>query len=224
VALFNRDDEVARAWFEKYRADPGRMCRLFCAADVSEAIREEYRLPGRAYLANLAGAMAIGRVFGVSDEAIAGCLGDFHGLSHRLELVEEFGGVRWYNDSKATTPLSAMVALEAFDAPVVIIAGGYDKHIAFDEFGSAIAWRTKAAVLIGQTAPAIEAAIKAVAGRAVVHRAGSLGEAVKAAGGLAEPGDVVLLSPACASYDMFENFEKRGEEFRRCVRLLGGRA
>ncbi len=224
VSLFNRDDEVARTWFEKYRVDAGRICRLFCAADVSEAIRKEYRLPGRAYLANLAGAIAIGWVFGVSDEAVAGCLAEFHGLNHRLELVQEVGGVRWYNDSKATTPLSAMVALEAFDAPVVIIAGGYDKRIAFDEFGSAIAGRAKAAVLIGQTAPAIEAAIKAAAGRTVIQRAGSLGEAVNTAGRLAEPGDVVLLSPACASYDMFENFEKRGEEFRRCVRRLGGRA
>ncbi len=220
VSLFNSDDPVGRAWFERYQTDTDRTCRLFSPDEVSEMVRQEYKLPGRAYLSNLAGAMAIAKTFGVSEETAVGCLGEFRGLSHRLELVDEIRGVRWYNDSKATTPLSALVGLDAFEAPVIIIAGGYDKHIAFDDFGRAIAERAKAAVLIGQTAPMIAKAIEAGIGRATVRQTGSLSEAVTTANALANPGDVVLLSPACASYDMFENFEKRGEEFRRCVRQL----
>ena len=116
VSIFNAEDEVALQWFASYRQQSGRTCVSFSADDVSEDIRRAYRLPGRAYLSNLAGAMAIARRFGVSDDSVKVCLPDFKALPHRLELVAEARGVRWYNDSKATTPLSTIVALEAFDA------------------------------------------------------------------------------------------------------------
>jgi UDP-N-acetylmuramoylalanine--D-glutamate ligase len=224
VSLFNAEDEVGRAWFEKYRHEEGRDCRLFSADDVSKEVRVAYPLPGRANLSNLAAARAIARCFGVSDEAICKCLPEFRGLPHRLELVGEANGVRWYNDSKATTPEGAMVALAAFDGPRILIAGGYDKQTAFDALGRQIATGAKAAILIGQTAQKIALAIQdAKTGDAAVNvrLVGSLAEAVDLAERLAAPGDVVLLSPACASYDMFENYQQRG---RRFVDLVRGRS
>lgn len=222
VSILNAEDPIACAWFEKYRSQPGRTCVQFSADDVSDEVRARYPLPGRANLSNLAAAMTVARHFGVSDQAIAACLPDFKALPHRLELVAEGRGVRWYNDSKATTPEGTMVALSAFDCPKILIAGGYDKHTPFDELGARIAAGAKAAILIGQTAHAIAGAIeKARVGRGMEIRfAGSLAEAVELAGSLAEAGDVVLLSPACASYDMFENYQQRGRQFGEFARRV----
>ncbi|MGD0553051.1 MAG: UDP-N-acetylmuramoyl-L-alanine--D-glutamate ligase [Sedimentisphaerales bacterium] len=213
VSIFNGDDEVGSKWFAKYQKDAGRVCVKFSADGVPARIRSVYGLPGRAYLANLAGAIAVAKRFDVADEQIIGCLPAFKALPHRLQLVGEARGVRWYNDSKATTPDSSIVALEAFDSPI-IIAGGYDKHIPFDEFGAKIAQKAKAAILIGQTAVAIGKIIQNhPQNKAQVKYAKTLEEAVRLANGLAVEGDVVLLSPACASYDMFDNYEQRGEQF-----------
>jgi UDP-N-acetylmuramoylalanine--D-glutamate ligase len=213
VSIFNSDDEVNRKWFAKYQKDAGRVCVKFSADDVPAGIRSAYGLPGRAYLANLAGAIAIAKNIGVTDEQIIGCLPAFKALPHRLQFVGEARGVRWYNDSKATTPDSSIVALEAFDSPI-IIAGGYDKHIPFDEFGAKIAQKAKAAILIGQTAQVIGKIIQNhPQNKAEIRFAKTLEEAVKFAEAIAVKGDAVLLSPACASYDMFENYEQRGEQF-----------
>jgi len=168
-------------------------------------------------------------------------------LPHRLELIERINGVSWYNDSIATTPQSAIAALEAFDQPKVIIAGGYDKELPFDELGRKIAMSAKAAILIGQTAHKIASSIhKAnMSLRATLHSslrakrsslksrntqytirsarveiADSLTEAVQLAACLAVSGDVVLLSPACARYDMFDNFQHRGQRFCQLVREI----
>ena len=213
VSIFNGDGEVSSKWFTKYQKDAGRVCVKFLADDVPAGIRSVYGLPGRAYLANLAGAVAVAKRFDVTDEQIIRCLPAFRALPHRLQLVGQARGVRWYNDSKATTPDSSIVALEAFDSPI-IIAGGYDKHIPFDGFGAKIAQRAKAAILIGQTAGAIGKIIQNhPQNKAQVRFAKTLEEAVRLANGLAVEGDAVLLSPACASYDMFENYEQRGEQF-----------
>jgi UDP-N-acetylmuramoylalanine--D-glutamate ligase len=224
ISIFNAEDETAAKWFEKYRRDAGRICIKFSADDVSKEIRDSFPLPGRANLSNLAAALCIVRHFGVEDCRIIKCLPKFKALPHRLELVREITGVKWYNDSKATTPQSAITAIEAFDQPVIIIAGGYDKHIPFDEFGQEIAERTKAAILLGQTAKKIADAIKRGEredGRGTnIKIVGSLTEAVNSARQLAGAGDIILLSPACASYDMFDNFEHRGKEF---CRLVAGR-
>jgi UDP-N-acetylmuramoylalanine--D-glutamate ligase len=213
VSIFNDEDEVGGKWYAKYQKDAGRVCVKFSADEVPAGIRGVYGLPGRAYLANLAGAVAVAKRFDVTDEQIIGCLPAFKALPHRLQLVGQARGVRWYNDSKATTPDSSIVALEAFDSPI-IIAGGYDKHIPFDEFGAKIAQKAKAAILIGQTAGAIGKIIQNHSrNKAQVRFAKTLEEAVKLANGLAKSGDAVLLSPACASYDMFENYEQRGQQF-----------
>ena len=220
ISIFNAEDEVARSWLQKYRQQPGRKCLTFSADDASAEIRAAYALPGRANRSNLAAAMAIARYFGVSDLSNRSCLPDFKALPHRLELVGEVNGVRWYNDSKATTPEGTMVALSAFECPKILIAGGYDKHTTFDELGRRIVSDAKAAILIGQTAGMIASAIHAASptgSGANVRFAASLAEAVELANQLAASGDVVLLSPACASYDMFENYQQRGHLFAECV-------
>ncbi len=241
VSIFNAEDKVGAEWFEKYEkaAGGGRICIKFSTDDVSQEIRDSFRLPGRANLSNLAAAIAIAKYFGVDDDLIKNSLPEFKPLPHRLELVRQtYGGlveqipssagsyqarlrrgVFWYNDSKATTPQSAIAALEAFDQPKIIIAGGYDKELSFDELGRKIAENAKAAILIGQTAEKIADAIKASPkNQARTELVESLAEAVQLANQLAETGDVVLLSPACASYDMFDNFQHRGCEFIRLVR------
>jgi UDP-N-acetylmuramoylalanine--D-glutamate ligase len=227
VSIFNAEDKIAAEWFEKYSQDTDRSCISFSIDDVSKEIRDCYSLPGRANLSNLAAAIAISRHFGIDDEHIKKSLSNFKPLPHRLEFIEEIKGVSWYNDSIATTPQSAIAALEAFEEPKVIIAGGYDKNLPFDELGQKIAAGAKAAVLLGQTATKIAKAIKEHKSiRAQEHKSTtveiveSLSEAVQAAAHLAEPGDVVLLSPACASYDMFENFQHRGQEFTKLVHEL----
>lgn len=224
ISIFNAEDPIAGEWFGKYRDQSGRTCVTYSADDVAPSVRERFVLPGRANLSNLAGAITIARQFGVSDEAITKVLPDFKALPHRLELVATVDGVRWYNDSIATTPESAMVALEAFDEPRVLIAGGYDKNISFDELGERIAKQAKAVVLIGQTAGKIAQAVQAGcegARQVPVSFAASLDEAVQVARRWAARGDVVLLSPACASYDMFDNFQERGQRFVHLVRQLG---
>jgi UDP-N-acetylmuramoylalanine--D-glutamate ligase len=224
VSIFNAEDEITVEWFEKYKRDTGRICIKFSADDVIQDIRDNFSLPGKANLSNLAAAISIAKYFGVDDDQIKKALPSFKALPHRLELIAEIGGVQWYNDSKATTPLSAITALEAFDQPIILIAGGYDKHLPFDEFGQKIAEKAKAAILLGQTASKITEAIRTThdARRTTrIEIVNSLADAVQSANRLAGPGDVVLLSPACASYDMFENYEHRGQEFTRLVREIG---
>jgi UDP-N-acetylmuramoylalanine--D-glutamate ligase len=222
VSIFNAEDKIAAEWFEKYSRDTGRICIKFSTGDISKEIRESFTLPGRANLSNLAAAVAIARQFGIDDNSIKNSLPEFKPLPHRLELVEEINGASWYNDSKATTPQSAITALEAFDRPVIIIAGGYDKNIPFDDFGEKIATNAKAAILIGQTAPKIADAIQIFPEtNTKIQIVDSLAEAVQLAARLAVSGDVVLLSPACASYDMFDNFEQRGQKFIELVREVG---
>ncbi|MBN1975705.1 MAG: UDP-N-acetylmuramoyl-L-alanine--D-glutamate ligase [Sedimentisphaerales bacterium] len=239
ISIFNSEDEIAMQWYEKYKSDADRICIKFSADDVSSSIREKYSLPGRANLANLAAALSIVRNFGVTDESIKKALPDFKALPHRLELVGEINGIRWYNDSKATTPEGAITALNAFDVPIILIAGGYDKHLPFDKFAEKIVEKAKATILIGQTAPKIDEAINNAGMSLRAKRSNlknlttndqrpatntiivdSLSDAVTLANNLAKHGDVVLLSPACASYDMFENYEQRGHQFAKFVNLL----
>jgi UDP-N-acetylmuramoylalanine--D-glutamate ligase len=218
VSIFNAEDKVSLEWFEKYKKEAGRVCITFSSDDVSEQIRERFPLPGRANLSNLAAALAVTRHFGIDDDRLRASLPQFKALPHRLEFVAKINSVSWYNDSKGTTPESAIVAIEAFEQPRIIIAGGYDKNVAFDELGRKIAGSTKAAILLGQTAERIADTIRACPkSQTRIEFVDSLAEAVQLANRLAESGDVVLLSPACASYDMFDNFQHRGREFAQLV-------
>ncbi|MBW8036167.1 MAG: UDP-N-acetylmuramoyl-L-alanine--D-glutamate ligase, partial [Planctomycetes bacterium] len=220
LSIFCAEDEVCRSWHEKYKSETGRECVLYSADDVDASLAERFPLCGGMNLSNLAAGLAVARHYGTSEDRIAEAVGSFQGLANRLELVAEFGGVRWYDDSIATTPASAIAALEAFDEGKVIIAGGYDKGLPFDEFGKAIASRAKGAVLIGKTADKIATAIELAGGGVEVIGAESMGQAVEKAFSLCAGGDVVLMSPACASYDMFVNYKQRGEVFRQEVSLL----
>lgn len=221
ISIFCQDDQVGMEWFRRYSQQPGRRCLRFSADLLPDSLIKAMPLPGRINLANLAAAMTIVRQFGVDEDLAAGVLPGFRGLPHRLELVATINGVRYYNDSIATTPESAIAALEAFQQPKVIIAGGSDKGLSYEAFGKAVANRAKAAILIGATAGRIAQAIMACPeNRARVIMAETFQQAVKLASQAAEPGDVVLLSPASASFDMFKNFEHRGKEFVRLVTEL----
>jgi UDP-N-acetylmuramoylalanine--D-glutamate ligase len=145
----------------------------------------------------------------------------FPGVEHRLEHVRELGGIRFYNDSIATSPAATMAALAAIPQPIWLIAGGYDKGLPFQALGEAIVQRAKGVFLMGKTATQIAQAID-TAGHAapslpLVTCCRDLREAVQAAYRAANPGDVVLLSPACASYDQFRNFVERGRLFKQLV-------
>ncbi len=221
VSIFNTEDKIAAEWFEKYSRDAGRICIRFSTDDVSKEIRDSFTLPGRANLSNLAAAIAIAKYFSIDDDSIKNSLPGFKPLPHRLEFVGRINGVSWYNDSIATTPQSAIAALEAFEEAKIIIAGGYDKNLPFDELGQKIATNAKAAILMGQTAPKIANAIQLFPEAGTqIQIVESLSEAVQSAARLAVSGDVVLLSPACASYDMFDNFQHRGQRFCQIVRAL----
>ncbi len=230
ISIFNREDDIAAMWCEKYKKQPNRKCLTYGADDVPSGVRRQFTLPGNCNLSNLAGAMTIAGLFGVDESAVADCVGDFKALPHRLQFIAEHNGVRWFNDSKATTPEAAIAALEAFEEPacpergrrVVLIAGGYDKKLPFEQLGITIADRTRAVVLTGDTAEKIKAAVEAASrGKKVaIEICKSFADAVETANGTAQAGDVVLLSPACASYDMFDNYQQRGEQFIRLVRRL----
>ncbi|AQT67670.1 UDP-N-acetylmuramoylalanine--D-glutamate ligase [Anaerohalosphaera lusitana] len=223
VSIFCGEDPVAMKLYHKYEGQAGRKCVTFRAKDVHKGVRERFRLAGRMNLTNLAGAMRAAEQFGIGEEAVAKVIGGFEPLAHRLEFVGRVQGVGYYNDSIATTPVSTMAAIDAFDEEKVLIAGGYDKNIPFEELGLKIARKVKAAVLIGQTADSIAEAIKAdMKAKTLVRVVDSLKEAVECASRLAERGDVVLMSPACASYDMFDNFQQRGELFKEYVGQLRG--
>jgi len=184
--------------------------RLLPAQDVP--------LPGRHMLSNVLCASLGAFLAGADPGAMGGAIADFPGVPHRLELVAERGGVRWINDSQATIPVAAIAALEAFDAPIVLIAGGRDKGLDYRQLADAIVERTRGAILIGETADALAGLI---GDRVPVERAPDIAAAVAAASRLAEPGDVVLLAPAAASFDMFSDYAARGDAFRTAVGELG---
>jgi len=172
-------------------------------------------LPGRHNLENALAAAAVGRIAGLPDEAIESAIRSFKGVEHRLELVGEWDGVRWYNDSKATNPEAGRVALSAFpEIPVVLIAGGYGGGFELGPWVDDVLRHVDAVVLIGASADLLA---KELADHPKVVRARDLEEAVGLAAGLVRPGGVVLLSPAYKSFDMFKDYEDRGNRFKALV-------
>jgi UDP-N-acetylmuramoylalanine--D-glutamate ligase len=177
----------------------------------------ELRLLGEHNRENALAALAAAWAVGADPVPAAAALARFPGLPHRMEEVGRKAGVAYVNDSKATNPAAALRALAAAGGPVVWIAGGRDKGLDYGELADAAAARVRAALLVGEAAGKLEAAL---AGRVRTRTAASLEDAVREAARLAEPGDVVLLAPACASQDMFRDFEERGECFRAAVHSL----
>ena len=172
-------------------------------------------LPGRHNLENALAAAAVGRIAGLSDDAIDGAIRSFKGVEHRLELVGEWDGVHWYNDSKATNPDASRVALSAFPKmPLVLIAGGYGSGFELGPWVADVLRNADAVVLMGASA---ELLAKELADHPNVVRAANLEEAVELAAARARPGGVVLLSPAYKSFDMFKDYEERGHRFKALV-------
>ena len=176
-------------------------------------------LQGSHMLSNVMAAAVGARLAGADQDAIANGIRGFRGVPHRMEALGERGGVRYVNDSQATIPMAAVASIEAFaPASVVLIAGGRGKGLDYDEVAEAAVRRARVAVLIGETAGELEQLID---GRIPVRRASSMEEAVAIAADAAQPGDVVLLSPAAASFDMFTDYAARGDAFRQAVAALG---
>ncbi len=198
-----------------YRARGGETAPIMNAADI--------RIPGAHNVENyMAAFAALGDL--ASREACVSVAKAFPGVPHRMELIRELNGVRFYNDSIASSPTRAIAGLHALPKPPIILLGGHDKHIPFDELGDKVCLHAKAAVLCGETAEPIAAAIRASKHydpKALpVVVLDDFRAAVETAYRLARPGDIVTLSPACSSFDRFKNFEERGNTFRAIVESL----
>jgi UDP-N-acetylmuramoylalanine--D-glutamate ligase len=197
-----------------FPAVPGAARRVEFAAD--DPLPAEPSIPGAHNRENAAAATAAARALGVGDDRIADALRTFPGVEHRLEEVAVHDGVRWVNDSKATNVAATLRALAAFDEPIVLIAGGRGKGESFAPLADAARGRVKRALLIGEAAAELAGEL----GSVEHEESGTLARAVDEAARIAAPGDVVLLSPAAASFDQFRDFEHRGEEFKRLVRTF----
>ncbi|MGB9867650.1 MAG: UDP-N-acetylmuramoyl-L-alanine--D-glutamate ligase [Bacillota bacterium] len=219
---FSRTHEVDEGAF----VESGQMMLRTSGATVPVVPVSEVKLPGLHNQENLLAAFCASSVLGCSVGAMSKVAREFAGVEHRLELVRVVNGAAYVNDSIATTPERTMAALAAVQGPKVLIAGGYDKHLPFDTLAQRIVESDVVAVItLGVTAPKIESAIsrevqaegERIGKGPQVLRVRSLQEAVAVAASLAKPGYTVLLSPACASYDMFSNFEERGRLFKELV-------
>jgi len=223
ASLSFADQTPARvAWFSLSRAIPGGAWvagddlvlddnRLMSVKDVP--------LPGRHNLENVLAAGRMAQEAGASPEEIARGVRSFKAVEHRLEFVRTRRGVRYYNDSKATTPTATLKSVEAMNGPLWIILGGKDKGLDFTLLREPLAGRTRAALLVGQDAGKIS---KQLAGSVPIEQLGTIEAAVRHAAAHAQAGDVVLLAPACTSWDQFKNFEERGRLFKAVVRELEG--
>jgi UDP-N-acetylmuramoylalanine--D-glutamate ligase len=177
----------------------------------------EIPLAGRHNVQNVMAALLAALAAGLEPQALRDAVMSFGAMAHRLQPVCEVNGVLYVDDSKATNPGSVIAALHAYERPIVLIAGGKSKNADFSELGRIIDARTKAVVVLGEAADPIAAHVK----RKPVEHAESMDDAVHRAAALAVPGDVVLLSPACASFDMFANAEERGQKFIAAVKEMG---
>jgi UDP-N-acetylmuramoylalanine--D-glutamate ligase len=196
---------------------PGAATRV--EFDAGDPLPAEPQIPGAHNRENAAAAVAAARALGLDDETLAEALRSFPGVAHRLELVAEVGGVRYVNDSKATNTAAVRRALRAYEPPIHLILGGKPKGEAYDELAREIAEsRVAVAYLIGAAADDLAQALEYE--NVPYLLSVTLERAVAEAASAARPGEIVLLSPACASYDQFTDFEHRGEEFRRLAENL----
>ncbi len=234
--VLNADNDVTRA----LSREVGEDCTLFSRREVlpngvycrdGEIIRggrkildcAGIKIPGMHNVENyMAAIAAVGDI--VPDEVVRRVAGEFAGVVHRMELVREKDGVRYYNDSIASSPSRTIAGLRALNTKVILIAGGYDKEIPFDVLGPEAVKYVKRLILVGKTTPKIRAAVEKADGYSQesmpIHEVKTMDEAVMTAAKYAVSGDIVTLSPACASFDLYVNFAARGEHFKELVNAL----
>jgi UDP-N-acetylmuramoylalanine--D-glutamate ligase len=238
VAILNADDEIVSSWAKGLRA---HVVRFSVRRELEEGMflrnsseivsrtrdaervlmmRDEMRLRGLHNVENVLAAMAAGLACGAAPDSMRETIGNFKPVEHRLEFVEEIDGVKFYNDSKATSVDATLKALEAFadeKGKVVLILGGKGKQAPYAPLVPLVRSRVRKLVLIGEDADTIERELKR---EASIERAADMPDAVRRAHEAAEPGDIVLLAPACASFDMFDSFEHRGQVFKEEVKKM----
>lgn len=237
VAILNADNEVTASWAAGLKAnvvmfsvqqelEDGLFLRgpeLACRANGKEKVlttRDEIFLRGLHNVENVLAALAAGLACGAEPESMRETVREFKGVEHRIEFSGEISGVKFYNDSKATSVDATLKALEALsesDGQIVLILGGRGKHAPYAPLAPLIESHVRTLVLIGEDADNIESQLR---GAATIERAGTMEEAVAIAFKNADPGDSVLLAPACASFDMFRSFEERGEIFKAAISRL----
>ena len=211
--FFSRQIELETGAF----VSAGSICLRWQGKTETVCRIDEMKLFGGHNVENALAACSAAYLAGVAPSQMAKLLREFSGVEHRIEPVATLEGVRWFNDSKATNPESSIKALEAFPGQVTLIAGGRDKNTDLAEFMNLVKQKVDRLILIGEAAARFAAAAQAAGVKNIVQ-AGSLAEAVETARQLARSPQVVLLSPACASYDMFDNYEQRGRIFKQLVR------
>lgn len=237
VAVFNQDNDITREqstravgevrmFSRRQQVENGvwlrgnEIVRSCNGVDTVVMTRDDIKLPGLHNVENYMAAIAAVEGL-VDDETIRTFAREFGGVEHRIELVRELDGVRYYNDSIASSPSRTIAGLRSFDEKVILIAGGYDKKIPFDVLGPEVVEHVKLLVLCGVTAQKIRAAVEQApgyeAGKPEIIEAASLREATEIARAHAVSGDIVTLSPACASFDQFKNFMERGKAFKEIV-------
>ena len=180
---------------------------------------DDIHIPGSHNIENILTVIALTYALGVPVETIHRIISEFHGVEHRLERVKTIDGVTFYNDSKATNVDSVVKALESFDQSVILLAGGHDKMTPLEDFMQLVKDHTKAVIFMGEAADRFENAAKE-AGVEPIYRASSMKDAVEQGYKLANQDDIVLLSPACSSFDWYSCFEERGDDFKNCVHML----
>ncbi len=239
VLVYNEDDEVIRDYVRLERGKRAFRALAFSLEKDVEAgafVRdgalvlrlqshdeilmqaERLALRGRHNLYNSLAAAVAARVMEVRNDVVRESLATFEGVPHRLEFVRELDGVRYVNDSKATNVNSVWYALESFDEPIVLIAGGRDKGNDYTPLKPLVRQKVRTLIAIGESADKVLAELGPCVEQSMAAR--SMEDAIRCARVFAQPGDVVLLSPACASFDMFENYEDRGDTFKRLVASL----
>nr|WP_320145611.1 UDP-N-acetylmuramoyl-L-alanine--D-glutamate ligase [uncultured Anaeromusa sp.] len=223
VLFFSRLEVLPEGAFVR----AGKMVIRWQGAEVALFDVTELDLPGAHNVENVLAAAAMAYVAGVAPSVICQVLRFFEGVEHRIELVAEVDGVKYYNDSKATNPESTIKALEAFDSGILLLAGGKDKNTDLQAMMKLVKDKVRHLVLFGAAAERFEAAAQQ-AGVQQIRRVSGVEEAVQVARTLAQPSEVILLSPACSSFDQFSSFEERGRFFKQCVATLeaaaGGQA
>jgi UDP-N-acetylmuramoylalanine--D-glutamate ligase len=241
VAVLNYDNDVSRslaadtagkvAFFSDGADLPGPAALLRDGAviwrehgkDRPIVATKEIPLRGQHNVSNVLAAAAVASACGIPTETIAKAVRDFKAVEHRLEFVAEIDGASYYNDSIATTPERTLAGVRSFEEPIVLLLGGREKHLPLDAMFRELCGKCRALVFFGEAGRTLAAAAKATTGDAEEQKrpelisVDSLADAVGAARTAALPGDVVLLSPACTSFDAYDNFEERGEHFRRLV-------